>query len=556
MMNLNRRLFLHGLGGLSLAVPFLGSVHERVARAQGLPAGGVQPRLIVMFTHYGCLTDRWFPAKSDGPLEGADLEATNLAALAPHVGKILMPRGIRAMNEWTFDNDNANSARGQGNDPHTQVTGSFFSCEPVTPNNSNAVVFNDAKTDAKPIGPTLDHVMAQQLNESKSPLFMRVGGRSDNEMSAISYSSAETQFPGVGNPTSVYDNLSGLFMSGGGPMDEDTYRVVAGKSILDIHKDDLDTLDRFDMSQSDKQKLAAFKDLLRDTEKPIVAAQCNAEMAMTLNLTTANLQAAGGGAGDTVAKQVTDSLDAADIYSNLAVLAALCNANNVIFLKYPGNYRFTELGISDENHGLSHRINSAAQGGDCVAGVNDALETIDRYYVSKFAHLVATLDGIEEGDGTLLDNCAAVYFQELSDGQAHNLNNLPIIQAGSAGGYFKTGVAVNVDDVDPGVGFSSGVCGPDGDGNISQAEIRSATATPVDLAKAPINKYYCNLMNAMGVKADASGFPTVGGTQPVTHFGRFDETEKFYIGGGDDVPVTPPEPDLTWPGEFEALKKA
>jgi len=559
--NFNRRLFLRGLGGASLAVPFLGSVQERLAKAQGLPAAGVQPRFLVMFTHYGCLTDLWFPAKSDGPLEASDLEATNLAALAPHVNKILMPRGIRAMNEWTFDNSNPGTAHGQGNDPHTQVTGTFFSCEPVTPNNSSPVAFNDAKTNAKPIGPTLDHVMARQLNSSGSPLFMRVGGRSDNEMSAISYSDAEVQFPGVGNPSSAYDTIAGTFLAGGtgGQTNPDTYRVVAGKSVLDVVKADLESLERFDMSQSDRNKLAAWKDLLRDTEKPLVAAQCTEEMALTLNLTAENISKASGGGGlggggDTVAKKVTDTLDAADIYSNIAVLAALCNSNNVIFLKYPGNYVFSELGITAENHGLSHRIGSANQGGDCVPGVNDDLETIDRYQVAKFAHLVNMLDSVEEGDGTLLDNCAAVYFQEMSDGQAHNLNNLPIIQAGSCAGYFKTGMAVNCDDVDPTVGNSSGVCGPNGDGNIGQAEIRSATSTPFELAKAPINKYYCSLMNAMGVKADASGFPAVGGTQEVTHFGRFDQTEKFYIGGGDDQPVTPPEPDISDPGEFTQLK--
>ena len=40
----------------------------------------------------------------------------------------------------------------------------------------------------------------------------------------------------------------------------------------------------------------------------------------------------------------------------------------------------------------------------------------------------------------------------MSDGNAHNLNNLPIIQAGGLNGYFKTGWAVNVDPANPGVG--------------------------------------------------------------------------------------------------------
>ena len=36
-----------------------------------------------MFTHYGCITNQWFPAKSHGPLTADDLMPTTLAPLAP-----------------------------------------------------------------------------------------------------------------------------------------------------------------------------------------------------------------------------------------------------------------------------------------------------------------------------------------------------------------------------------------------------------------------------------------------------------------------------------------
>ena len=38
------------------------------------------------------------------------------------------------------------------------------------------------------------------------------------------------------------------------------------------------------------------------------------------------------------------------------------------------------------------------------------------------------------------------------------------------------------------------------------------TGTDPSVANAPINKYFYNIMNAMGVKADADGFPVKGGT--------------------------------------------
>src|SRR4051812_35879041 len=100
MTLLNRRLFLRGLGGALVAAPFLGSVFERTAGA-GL---NTPKRTIVMFTHYGHITNKWFPAKLEGELTAEDLLPTTLAPLAPFAKKLLMPRGIRAMNEWTGEN--------------------------------------------------------------------------------------------------------------------------------------------------------------------------------------------------------------------------------------------------------------------------------------------------------------------------------------------------------------------------------------------------------------------------------------------------------------------
>src|SRR5690606_12388162 len=96
---LDRRLFLRGLGGAAIAAPFLSTLNVRSAIGQ-TPA--TAKRVIIFFTHYGCITDKWFPATSHGPLTEAELEATSLKALAPFASKLLMPRGIRGMNEWTF----------------------------------------------------------------------------------------------------------------------------------------------------------------------------------------------------------------------------------------------------------------------------------------------------------------------------------------------------------------------------------------------------------------------------------------------------------------------
>ncbi|KYF96889.1 Tat pathway signal sequence [Sorangium cellulosum] len=536
---LNRRIFLRGMGGAALAAPFLSSVWERTARGD-TPAPG--KALIVMFTHYGVITNKWFPTKTQGELTAADLEPTSLAALAPYAKKLLMPRGIRSMNEWT-----ANMTRGQGNDSHTQIVGSFFTCQPVTPNSNDPFSFNQAtKFNAKAVGPSLDHVIAQQLSPQGTPLLLNTAGQNDGAQSAISYKASETLFSGL-NASQAFSSLTGLFQSGQ-PMSPDSYAAVRGKSVLDLVKDDLQTLERFDMSSADKQKLAAWKELVNSTGNVMVSAQCNAELGEMLGATSANAsKAASGGFGtDVLTTKVAGDLDGADIYSAIAALAAACNANPVIFMKYPGNYNFKGLGITMESHSLSHRLDNAGMSGSCLPNAIEMLLKVDAYYAQKFANLVKMLDSIPSGSGTVLDSVAAIWFNEMSDGNAHNLNNAPIIQAGSAGGYFKTGQIINVDPAStPTAGNSMSQCA-NGTGQVNG--VNQGTGTDPKIGNAPINKYFCNIMNALGVKAGADGFPAKGGSAEVTHFGYSDKTEDFIGGKGAR------EASIHNPGGFAELK--
>jgi hypothetical protein len=506
------------------------------ARALTPPA-----RLIVMFTDYGCISNRFFPTRSHGPLTTLDLQATTLKHLAPYVDKLLLPRGIRAMNEWTPD-----LSRGQGNDMHTQMASSYFTCQPVTPNSDDPLLrVSGTRFPVKPVGPSLDHVMAKQLDPKGVPLCLRVGNVGEPAALAISWSAPETRYPGQ-SLKQVFSTLTGLMQSG--PVSPDTYQAIRGKSIIDLVRTDLKTLERIDMSRADKDKLEAWKQLLDETGRGVTS--CNAEGASALGLTQSNVDAASRTlqTSDALTLKINESLDAADLHSNLAVLAALCEVNRVIFLRYPPNFVFKGLGLSVESHSLSHRLDSAALVGPCLPSALEMLLKIDDYYARKFAHLVGLLNRLDEGDQKAIDHTAAVWFQGQSDGLAHNLNNLPIVQAGSAGGYFKTGWTVNVDDGSPTLtsGNSEWLCA-DGTSTENANAVGQATGTDPTLANAPINKYYCNLMNALGVKAGPDGFPLVGGTAEVTHFGMYDKTEDFIHGG------TSP-PTIHDPGEFTALK--
>jgi hypothetical protein len=528
----DRRLFLRGVGGLALAAPFLGSLHEARGQSAAPPK-----RLVTFYTHNGCLTDRWFPKVENGPLTAADLTGT-LAPLAPFASRLLLPRGFRSMNAF---------GKGQSIDPHDQACGSKLTCAPLT-DDSNRY----------PKAESLDHTIAKLINPNKSaPLVLSVGAASTKIKEVISFSAPNTAFPANVNPQTVFNALT-LGMGATptpttpGPAMSPAvdYHVKRGQSIIDLVRGDLSRLQKLKMSGADQNRVQNWLDLLRDTEvgvggmsdgggvMPGSSAACSTDTATKLGVTAAALTAAspsgkitpgvfdGGTASSEGDKNLATSFTlGGDMMMNLIALNMICDANRVLTLLYPGYVVFNWDGISDttDHHSISHRTGSIIVTGSCLANVLEQINQIDQWYAGKFAKLVGLLDSIDEGNGTLLDNTATMWLPELSDGAAHNLNNLPILIAGSAGGYLKQGVAVNAEGTPIGGGNSDNSC-QDG---TNKGDTGSTTGN------VPINKLYVTLMNAVGC-TDNGG--------KVTKFGVMDGMDAT--------------PGITNPGEVAALTSA
>jgi len=499
---MKRRIFLKGIGGAALAVPFLSSLAEQQAKAQS--AATPPKRLVIFFTHNGCLTNRWFPTVEDGPLPASALSAT-LQPLAPYASKLLLPRGFRSMNGY---------AAGQTIDPHDQAMGSKLTCAKITEDSNRYAT-----------AMSLDHVIAKQINpKATSPLVLSVGAASTKIKEVLSFSAPNTAFPANVNPQTVYNQLTGLFKSGSGtaPTVGD-YKVARGASAIDLVSADLKRFQALNMSQADQSRVKDWLDLLRTTEVGIMStpSSCSAESASAIGVTDAAIKAASptgaisGGAfagGNTAAGNTnlaTSFTQGGDMMMNLMALSMICDTNRMLVLLYPGyvTFNWDSIAHTHDHHGLSHRTGDFSVGGACkVAGVLDMLADIDNWYAKKYAKLVGLFDSISEGGGKLLDSTATMWLPELSDGAAHNLNNLPIVIAGSAGGYLKQGVAVNVEGKNIGLGNSEKTCVNGGDiGNTGSFG-----------GNVPINKLYVTLMNAVGCKAEDGG--------KVTKFGEFDGT--------------------------------
>jgi Protein of unknown function (DUF1552) len=265
-----RRLFLQGIGGAALAAPYLSSLAPRSARAQS----EYPTNLVIYFTHNGTLLENYRVAERTGALNLAGLSSfTDLVGME---SKLLQIRGLwgepTAFSGVTYDGTKIYF------DPHDQGTGSKLTCAP-----------ND-NTNKWALGISFDHFIAGLIQPGTDPLVWSptpVGGFKDVK-TILSYKVAGdgTAFTPESNPGKLYSNLTGLFTTGGtaAPTTEGDYKVLRGKSILDLTNDDLKTLQGKNMSASDKVRLAAWADLLRSAETVVVPAGCNEDVALVLGI--------------------------------------------------------------------------------------------------------------------------------------------------------------------------------------------------------------------------------------------------------------------------------
>src|ERR1700748_449244 len=89
------------------------------------------------------------------------------------------------------------------------------------------------------------------------------------------------------------------------------------------------------------------------------------------------------------------------------------------------------LNVKDGHHSASHNNNS------------DDYERISRFHVEQYAYLASKLDGMKEGDGTVLDNTCLMFLSNMWIGRKHDNFRLPLVLAGGLGGTLQTGRTLN-----------------------------------------------------------------------------------------------------------------
>jgi hypothetical protein len=118
---------------------------------------------------------------------------------------------------------------------------------------------------------------------------------------------------------------------------------------------------------------------------------------------------------------------------DLLAVAFACDLTRVASLQISTGFnkiRFPWVDDEGEGHALSHAGPTSAR---------EPLVARAKWHAQQLAYFMSLLQSIPEGDGTVLDNTAIVWGNEVSIGNTHTLTNMPYLIAGSAGGAINTG---------------------------------------------------------------------------------------------------------------------
>ena len=120
----------------------------------------------------------------------------------------------------------------------------------------------------------------------------------------------------------------------------------------------------------------------------------------------------------------------ARLMSDLVTMAYACDQTRVLSYWYSDPVSNVLYEGSDAGH---HQLTH-----DEPAPQSQVHEIMVRI-VGDFAYLVQSLAAVEEGDGTLLDNTILMGTTDVSYGRTHQIDEYPILLAGTACGALKTG---------------------------------------------------------------------------------------------------------------------
>lgn len=395
-MAIPRRTVLRGLG-TSLALPLLDAMVPSMTALANTAAKPVK-RLSVTYVAHGAAPGYFIPAS-----EGAGYELTPiLKPLAPFRDRMLVLTGI--------DNDVAMARTGDPRGGHGRMAPAFMSGVHVKPTQGG-----DYEA-----GISIDQIAANAIGTATQLPSLQVSleavefsGTCDSGYSCVytntlCWRTPTLPLPMEFNPRGVFERLFG----DAGSMEPHVRqaRLRMKRSILDSVQKGAARLTR-SVGKSDQHLLESYFDSVRDVERRVQIAEDQSTRELPVIAQPDGVPA--------------DFGEYAHLMYDLQVLALQADLTRIttFMMAREINQRpYPEIGVAEGHHAISHHGNMTEK--------KEGLATINAYHVSMFTHFLTKLQGVPDGDGTLLDHTLAVYGSGQGDANLHDPHELPIVLAG------------------------------------------------------------------------------------------------------------------------------
>ena len=409
-MTLHRRTLLRGVGKVAVGLPLLEAMLNSKGRIAGSAFAAAAPppvRLIMLHFPNGAEMSTWTPNTV-----GANYQMpASLAPLEKHRAQTLILSGLANMGAQT----------GEG-DSHEKGRLCFATGMPPASGGKLAG------------GPSLDQVAAKRFGkQTKIPaLALAAADMQGGTTQYLSWVDKGQYFPYDTQPQQVFDKLFMNAPTGSDPEAKSRAELIRKKkqSVLDFVKADATRLDK-KLGASDKLRVQAHLTAVRELERRL-----SVDSSQTI---AACMPPARPPAGD-IPWQWTYTyegppLDRLDLLFDLMAAAFQCDATR--YIVYPlstniGDWIKTKFADDRGHHQISHDDN--------------AKQIHTAYSARQMELIVRLLDRLQaraDGVGNVLDNTLIYVSSEISHGNAHNYNNLPVLVLGGAGGKIKTGRHIN-----------------------------------------------------------------------------------------------------------------
>jgi len=395
---IDRRTALRGLG-VVFGLPLLDSMVPALTAAPKPPH-----RFGVVYVPNGIMMESWTPT-----LEGRDFEFTPiLKPLEIFRSHLLVLTSLNSIPPPT------------SRDTHPRASTRFLTDIPPKP------TLGTAELEA---GISMDQILAKEFGRYTQLASLELGlenhesagvcsaGFSCAYTSTISWRTPTTPLPTEHNHRVVFERLFG---------DSDTTDLGARRirmqkkgSILDSVVDKVAHLQQ-PLGPADRGKLNEYFDAIRDVERRIQNAEQQNSTELPLLEHPPGIPA--------------KFEEHAKVMYELFLLAYQSDLTRIVTLmvgREQSGRTFPELGVPDAHHAISHHGNDPER--------LSKLVKVNAYHMSLFGHFLDRLRSTPDGDGSLLDHVVIMYGSGMSDGNAHDPLNLPVLLAGGANGQIQGG---------------------------------------------------------------------------------------------------------------------